>query len=109
MKSTAGFAVGQWVLIDEASGAAYQTDPEGYGQIWAAPDWASSTGTPATGRVAWQKHNPSQSWDDFSSSQYPYQSGTTGCYYSYCDRPTAELHKITAINTSARRSLSTIP
>jgi hypothetical protein len=22
-------AVGQWVLIDEASGAAYQTDPEG--------------------------------------------------------------------------------
>ena len=100
VKSTAGFAVGQWVLIDEASGAAYQTDPEGYGQIWAAPDWASSAGTPATGRVAWQKHNPSQSWDDFSSSQYPYQSGTTGCYYSYCDRPTAELHKITAINTS---------
>ena len=100
--STAGFTVGQWVLIDEASGAAYQTDPEGYGQIWAAPDWLSSSGTPATGRVAWQKHNPSQGWDDFSSSEYPYQSGTTGCYYSICDRPTAELHHITAINTSAK-------
>ena len=62
----------------------------------------SSTGTPATGRVAWQKHNPSQSWDDFSSSQYPYQSGTTGCYYSFCDRPTAELHRIIAINTSTK-------
>jgi hypothetical protein len=98
--SATGFAVGQWVLIDEASGAAYQTDPDGYGQIWAAPDWLSSIGTPATGRVAWQKHNPSQSFDDFSSSQYPYQSGTTGCYYSFCDRPTAELHRITAINTS---------
>jgi hypothetical protein len=100
--SMTGFAVGQWVLIDEASGAAYQTDPEGYGQIWAAPDWLSPTGVPATGRVAWQKHNPSQSWDDFSSSQYPYQSGTTGCYYSFCDRPTAELHRITAINAGAK-------
>jgi hypothetical protein len=100
--STTGFAVGEWVLIDEASSAAYQTDPEGYGQIWAASDWLSPTGAPATGRVAWQKHNPSRSWDDFSSSQYPYQSGTTGCYYSLCDRPTAELHRITAINAGAK-------
>ncbi len=96
--STAGFAVGQWVLIEEASGASWQTDPMGYGQIWAAPDWLSSSSTPATGRVAWQKHNPSRSWDDFSSSQYPYQTGTTGCYYSFCDRPTAEMHLVTAIS-----------
>ncbi len=100
VQSTTGFAVGQWVLIDEASGAAWQTDPEGYGQIWAAPDWLSSSDAPATGRVAWEKHSASVSWDDFTSSQYPYQSGTTGCYYSFCDRPTAELHQITAINTS---------
>jgi len=93
----AGFAVGQWVLIDEASGAGWQTDPEGNGQVWAAPDWLSSSSSPATGRVMWQKHEPSQGWDDFSSIQYPYQSGTTGCYYSFCDRPTAELHLITAI------------
>jgi hypothetical protein len=96
--NTAGFAVGQWALIDEASGAAWQTDPMGYGQIWAAPDWLSSSNTPATGRVAWQKHNPSQSWDDFSSSTNPNTSGTSGCYYSFCDRPTSELHLITAIS-----------
>ncbi len=102
VQSAAGFTVGQWVLIDEASGAAWQTDPEGYGQIWAAPDWLSPSGAPATGRVAWQKHNPSRSWDDFTSSQYPYQSGTTGCYYSFCDRPTAELHRIAAIKTSTK-------
>ena len=96
--SASGFAVGQWVLIDEASGAGWQTDPMGYGQIWAAPDWLSSSSTPATGRVAWQKHNPPQSFDDFTSTTYPYTSGTTGCYYSFCDRPTAELHLITAIS-----------
>ena len=102
VKSTTGFSVGQWALIDEASGADWQTDPEGYGQIWAAADWPSAAGSPATGRVAWQKHNPSQGWDDFTPSQYPYQSGTAGCWYSFCDRPTAEVHRITAINTSAK-------
>ena len=102
VKSTAAFSVGQWVLIDEASGADWRTDPEGYGQIWAAPDWSSSAGGPATGRVAWQKHDPSQSWDDFAPNQYPYQTGTAGCWYSFCDRPTAELHRIAAVNASAR-------
>jgi hypothetical protein len=102
VKSTTGLAVGQWALLDEASGAAYQPDPDGYGQIWAARDWLSSDGAPASGRVAWQKHNPSQSWDDFTVNQYPFQSGTTGCYYSFCDRPIAELHKITTINAGTK-------
>ncbi len=48
--SAAGFSVGQIVLLDEASGAAWQTDPQGRGQIWAASDF----------RVVWQKHNPSR-------------------------------------------------
>src|SRR5262249_48219448 len=56
--NTAGFSVGQIVLLDEASGAAWQTDVEGLGQIWASSDY----------RVVWQKHNPSQAWDDFSST-----------------------------------------
>jgi hypothetical protein len=86
--STAGFAVGQIVQIDEASGAAWQPDIEGLGQIWAAPDF----------RVVWQKHNPSQAdIDDFSADQYPYQAGTAGCWFSNCDRPTTEYHKITQI------------
>jgi hypothetical protein len=86
--STSGFSVGQIVYLDEASGAAWQTDPEGYGQIWASPDF----------RVVWIKHNPSQSFDDFTASQYPYQSGTAGCWFSNCDRPTDEIKRISAIS-----------
>ena len=102
--NTTGFSVGQWVLIDEASGASYQTDPEGYGQVWAAPDWLSSSSSPATGRVMWQKHNPPQSFDDFTADQYPYTPGSTGCYYSFCDRPTSELHLISAITSGSGNS-----
>jgi hypothetical protein len=87
--SPSGFSVGQIVLTDEASGAGWQPDVEGLGQIWAAPDY----------RVVWQKHNPSQPGiDDFSASQYPYQAGTAGCWFSNCDRPTAEFHRISAIS-----------
>lgn len=87
--STAGFSVGQIVLLDEASGANWQPDVEGLGQIWAAPDY----------RVVWQKHNPSNpDIDDFAANQYPYQPGTAGCWFSNCDRPTAEFHRISAIS-----------
>jgi hypothetical protein len=49
-----GFNPGQTVLLDELSGAAWQKDPCGRGQIWAAPDF----------RVVWQLHHPAQSTDD---------------------------------------------
>jgi hypothetical protein len=86
--STAGLTVGRIVYLDEASGAAWQTDTEGYGQIWASPD----------SRVVWIKHNPAQGFDDFSASQYPNQSGTAGCWFSNCDRPTSEIKRISAIS-----------
>jgi hypothetical protein len=87
--NASGFSVGQIVLMDEASGAGWQPDVEGLGQIWAASDY----------RVVWQKHNPSRpDIDDFSASQYPYQTGTAGCWFSNCDRPTAEFHRISAIS-----------
>ena len=67
-------------------------------KIWAASDY----------RVTWQKHNPSQGFDDFSSSQYPYQNNTAGCWFSTpagpsgtnqrCDRTTSEIKKISAIS-----------
>jgi hypothetical protein len=42
--STSGLSVGQWILIDEASGAGWVPDPldafTGFTNIW-APDWAS--------------------------------------------------------------------
>jgi len=89
VKSTHNFAVGQIVLLDEASGAGWQPDVEGLGQIWASPDY----------RVVWQKHNPPQQYiDDFAADEYPYQQGTAGCWFSNCDRPTAEMHRIAAIS-----------
>jgi hypothetical protein len=80
--STQGFSVGQIVLLDEASGAGSQTDAIWSNmQIWAAPDY----------RVVWQKHNPYYQYvDDFDASTYPYTSGSAGCWFSNCDRPTNE-------------------
>jgi hypothetical protein len=77
--STAGFTVGQIVLLDEASGAAWQPDIVWKDmQIWASPDY----------RVVWQKHDPPyQYFDDFAANEYPYQAGTAGCWFSNCDRP----------------------
>ena len=91
--SASGFSVGQIVMIDEASGASWEPDiiwgSAGYPQIWAAPDY----------RVVWQKHNPSYAdVDDFSASQYPYQVGTAGCWFSNCDRVTVEIKRIAAIS-----------
>jgi len=88
--STAGFAVGQMVLLDEASGASWQPDRiwAKY-QIWASPDY----------RVVWPKHNPSyQDVDDFGAGEYPYTAGTAGCWFSNCDRPTNEMHKVASIS-----------
>lgn len=97
--STSKFSVGQWVLIDEASGAGWVADPlnawTGFGSVWAAPDWLSPSGSPATGRVMWSKSQKGGGWD-FGSS-YPYQANSVGCWFSYCDRPTAELHQIASI------------
>ena len=97
--STSNFSVGMWVLIDEASGAGWIADPlnawTGYGSVWASSDWLSPSGSPATGRVMWAKSQNGGGWD-FGSS-YPYQANSVGCWHSYCDRPTAELHKIASI------------
>ncbi len=99
LTSTSGLSVGQWVLIDEASGAGWIADPlnqwTGYGSVWAASDWLSSSGSPATGRVMWSKSQNGGGWD--FGANYPYQASSVGCWHSYCDRPTAELHKIASV------------
>jgi hypothetical protein len=88
--STAGFSVGQIVLLDEASGAGWQRDVVWTNmKIWAAPDY----------RVVWQKHNPYyQNVDDFDVGTYPYTSGSPGCWFSNCDRPTSEIKQIVSIS-----------
>jgi hypothetical protein len=78
--STAGFSAGQNVLLDELSGAIWQADPAGRGQIWASPDW----------RVVWQRHNPSQGTDD------PWPSANA--WFSRADRPTNEVKQIDHIS-----------
>ena len=98
--SASGFVVGQMVLLDELSNAGWQPDVGvgGSSKVWAASDY----------RVTWQKHNPAQGFDDFSSSEYPYQNNTAGCWFSTpaapsgtnqrCDRSTSEIKKISSIS-----------
>ena len=87
--SAAGFSPGQIVLLDEASGASWQADPQGRGQIWASPDW----------RVVWQKHDPVVPYvDDFAADAFPTTPGTAGSWFSRLDRPTAEIKQIASIS-----------
>ena len=55
--SATGFAAGQLMRIDELSGAAFVTDPQGRGQVWASADF----------RVVWNMFNPPGPSDDFAS------------------------------------------
>lgn len=87
-----GFAVGMIVLLDEASGAALQTDPvsgdaAGGLQIWASPDY----------RVAWKKHVPTSVYDDFGNGIFPNQAGTFGDQFSRLDRPSCEVKEIASV------------
>jgi hypothetical protein len=87
--SAAGFSPGQIVLLDETSGASWQTDPQGRGQIWASSDF----------RVVWQKHNPLVRYvDDFAADGFPTTPGTAGSWFSRQDRPTAEIKQIASVS-----------
>jgi hypothetical protein len=87
----AGFVPGQVVLLDEASGATWQKDPQGRGQIWAATDW----------RVVWQKHDPAvQFVDDFAPEALSTTPKSAGSWFSRLDRPTAEIKEIASISGS---------
>lgn len=89
--SAAGFSAGQIVLLDEASGAGWRTDPAGRGQVWASSDW----------RVVWQKHNPMVPYvDDFKADAFPTTPGTAGSLFSRLDRPTAEIKQIASVSGS---------
>lgn len=86
------FTAGQIVLLDEASGAAWQPDGQGRGRIWAAPDW----------RVVWKKHDPPVKYvDDFGPDSFPTTPGTAGQWFSRLDRPTAEVKQIEKVSGSS--------
>jgi hypothetical protein len=81
------FKAGQTVLLDELSGAAWQTDPQGRGQIWAAPDF----------RVVWQLHDPRQPTDDPLKIPANVANHDAFEWFSRLDRPTAEIKQIASV------------
>jgi hypothetical protein len=86
-----GFSPGQIVLLDETSGAGWQADRLGRGQIWASSDW----------RVVWQKHRPPMpDVDDFAPDAFPATPDTAGSWHARPDRPTAEVKQIASISGS---------
>ncbi len=88
--SASGFRVGQIVLMDELSGARWMPDLGRTDLIWAAPDY----------RVTYNMHWPVSSGDDPGSCKRSGCGGanTAFAWFSRYDRPTAEHHKIAAIN-----------
>ena len=84
------FAAGQIVLLDELSGASWQPDRLGRGQIWASPDY----------RVVWQFHNPRQSWDDPLVASTP-TGGPAASWFSRRDRVTAETKEVASVSGNA--------
>jgi hypothetical protein len=103
--NASGFAPGQFVLLDERSGASWQPTPSGFGCS------NSITPTPCPpyvwqgDRVAWNMHWPTQQYQDDngnSNSSGPYDS-TPGVlpaamsWFSRTDRPISEIKEIASV------------
>ncbi len=91
-----GFATGQFVLLDETSGASWQSTPAGFpgqSKVWAGD------------RVAWNMHFPVSPGDDNANSNAsgPYNStaGTPPAamsWFSRTDRPMNEIKEIASVS-----------
>lgn len=83
VQDASGLAQGMWVRIDELSGAQTQPNPSNPSKtVFAAPDFTSPSGEPATGRVA------------YAGSGVEDGAG----YGALLDRPTSEIHLISAVS-----------
>lgn len=86
VSNASGYSVGEIVLLDEASGAGWQTDRSGQGsQVWASSDY----------RVVWNIHNPGIGGDDCCIGN---NSTIFGYFQTNPDHPTNEMHQISAIS-----------
>jgi hypothetical protein len=74
------FAAGQFVLVDELSGASWQPTPTGFPQ--SAKVWAGD-------KVAWNIHSPPQPGDDPTAAM---------SWFSRTDRPTNEIKEIASLS-----------
>jgi hypothetical protein len=92
----AGFAAGQFVLLDELSGASWQPTPTGFPQN--ALVWQGD-------RVAWNMHYPEQPYqdDNAASNAYGPYDTTPGVppaamsWFSRTDRATCEVKQIASV------------
>ncbi|MBS2032167.1 MAG: hypothetical protein JST54_29985 [Deltaproteobacteria bacterium] len=93
------FSAGQFVLLDENSGASWQPDVSGIStQIWASPSYD----------VAWQVHNPSSIVDDpvatavtpTAANNYSLSGDgqDAACWFSRQDRPHNEIKEIASVS-----------
>jgi len=95
--NTGGLAPGQFVLLDELSGASWRPTPQGFpgnAQVWQGD------------RVAWNMHLPVQRFQDDNSASnasgpYDGSRGTSPeamTWFSRTDRPTNEIKEIAAVS-----------
>ena len=94
---TSIFSVGMQVYINELTSALFQTDPvtgRAGGQVWAAPDTFSTSGSPASGRIAFLYFNPICCNGATSSTN---AEGESSLYSYFYGRMTGEIHQISAI------------
>ena len=75
-----GFSAGQFVLLDELSGASWQPTPAGFPS--AARVWRGD-------HVAWNIHNPSQPGDDPPAAM---------SWFMHTNRPTSEIKEIASVS-----------
>jgi hypothetical protein len=85
--SLANFSVGTWVRIDEAANASVQTDPSNAGGcVFAASDFTASSGSPATGKIAYA---------GCAGGSGSVENGAG--YGALYDRETSEIHLVSAV------------
>ncbi|GLH79958.1 hypothetical protein SSBR45G_48670 [Bradyrhizobium sp. SSBR45G] len=96
LASTAALKAGDFVLVDEASGASWQTTPAGFPA--AAKVWQGD-------RVAWNMHFPVQPGDDNAGAnadgpydQMPGELPKSMAWFARTDRATAEIKEIAAVS-----------
>lgn len=106
VSSGSGFAVGQFVLIDEKSGASWQAVPTGFGCTNSALPSPCPPLVWQGDRVAWNMHYPTQTYQDDngnSNASGPYDS-TPGVlpdsmgWFARSDRPTNEIKEIASVS-----------
>ncbi len=76
-----GFAKGQFVLLDELSGATWQSVPAGFP--------CSGCTVLQSDRVAWNMHSPAQAGDDPAAAK---------SWFMRTDRPTNEIKEIASVS-----------